>query len=301
MKSRVFLLYLVFVVAGCASAVTPPTSYEVAPDPILSRGKVLLVTDVCIQIDCIGDSEDYFVVEDSRYGAESCLPVLQTYLEDSGIQVCDTIPLVCGASHGENRIILAGLNTDSDINESPQPIYVDPSIAADQKYIEALSQVSTYAFEHPTVKHQETPESLKHTEKSLVSENEFSAAAEIIRNRTGASSVLFLGVDGKSESSGKAFAKGVGTFVVGMATGLATAGLGVSIGDTTYYLMIYPTHQDGDSRIFLGSLIDLDTSRIAWSNTAQWRGDPIEKDIWTNDDPLEYLFHDVLFQKISTE
>ncbi len=295
MKSRVFLLYLVFVVAGCASAVTPPISYEVAPDPILSRGKVLLVTDVCIQIDCIGDSEDYFVIEDSRYGAESCLPALQTYLKDSGIQVCDTIPIVCGASHGESRIILAGLNTDSEISESPQPIYVDPSIVSDQKYIDALSQVSTFAFEHPAAKSQESSESLSPAYKSLVSENEFSAAAEIIKNRTGASSVLFLGVVGKSESGGKAFAKGVGSFLVGMGTALATAGLG-----TGYYVGVMPLQID-DGRIFVGSLIDLDTGRIAWSNNAKWRGDPIEKEIWTNDDPLELLFHDVLFQKISTE
>ena len=328
MKFKFFLLFLVLSITGCAS-VSPPISHEVTHDPVLRRGKVLLVTDVCIQRDCIGDSGDFFVIEESRYGAESCLPVLRSYLLDSDIQVCDEIFIVCGAAHGKNETIRVSQNSDGEITESAQPVYAIPAIMADREYLDALAMISTYAFEHPIVNNQDTSKSQKSAENPLViddklvmgnidapghpivnnqdtsksqksAENplvtdfEFSTATEIIRRRTGASSILFLGIVGNSDSGGKAFLKGAGRFLVGMGTGIATAGLG-----TGYYLAVIPG-QKVSGRAFEGALIDLESGQLTWSNVVRARGNPIKKETWAKTEPLELLFHDVLFQKIAT-
>jgi hypothetical protein len=282
MYIRYSLIFILLLMAACSAA--PPARHTVSHDPTLSRqGGVLLLADVCIQKDGIGDSDDYFVIAESKYAAETVLSALHSYVEDSNIPVRAEIPVVCAARHGKQNTIRAGDNFNATARDAPQPIYVEASIAKDTDYTNAIAAISTYAFERAALKGQ--------AQTNKISTIEFLDAADIIQNRTQASSILFLGVLGTSKTSAKTAVTGVGNFIARFATAVVTAGLG-----TDYYLMFSPGQQFS-GRFMEGALIDLQSGELTWSNALKVGGNPIKPETWSNHDPLDLLFHDLLFQQ----
>ncbi|MGR3310562.1 MAG: hypothetical protein ACUZ77_07270 [Candidatus Brocadiales bacterium] len=256
--------------ASCS--VTPPKSQRVTNHPLLYRdGGVLLVADVCIQHDALGDAHDYFVITEGKAGAQALLDAVREYLENNGIQVsAELIPFVCGARHDSNSLQLSFANqVNGDISVGQQPFGVFDEIKDDPDYVNALSTASTYTFQYammPSVRaNAGSNESSSQPPTQLVSSKEFKTAIAQIASRTRASSVLFLSVAGTSISSGKKAMRAVGDFTVGMAIGLATAGLG-----TGYYVMFISGHPDG--MLMAGALIDLKTGALVWSNAVSASG-----------------------------
>ena len=167
-------------------------------------------------------------------------------------------------------------------------------IKDDPQYLNALSVVSSYAFERAAVSGnapgtndgnmpgREAPKS--------VDIEEFRTAVDVIKNRTQASSLLFMGVLGTSRSTGKAVAQGIGQFIVGMTTGVVTGGLVVFV----------PGHQI-DGRVMEGALIDFESGQLTWSNAVRAGGDPIKPGVIEDPQALDLLFRDIMFKPASAQ
>lgn len=272
---------------ACSAA--PPSTNIVTHDSTLSRQQgVLLLVDVCIQKDGLGDSGDSFIIAESKYGAGKTMDALRFYVTDSDIPINAEIITVCAAKHGDKTTIRASAKSGAEIHNVSQPIYADSTVLQDADYLHALSDVSTYAFERAALNNSKAD--TNNTAKAI-NNIKFLAAAEIIQLRTGASSILYTGILGTSRSGGKALAQGVGSFLVGMGTGIATAGLGAS-----YYVMFMPG-QSISGRFMEGALIDLESGELTWSNAVKVAGNPAKAETWSSPDPLDLLFHDLFFQK----
>jgi hypothetical protein len=282
-KSVGILICILFLIVACSAA--PPVRHTVSHDPALSRQEgVLLLADACIQKDAIGEAEDFFVVAESKYAAQTILKTLRGYVADSNIPIRAEIAVVCAARHGVSESILVGDHINAQPHRAPQPLYVQENIVGDKEFIKAISTVSTYTFERAATDNKENNESPD------VNKLTFLNAAGIIKSRTNASSILFLGVLGTSVTGAKAVTQGISSFVVGMVTAVATAGLG-----TGYYASFMPGRQI-DGRFMEGALVDLESGELTWSNAVKASGDPIDKETWSDLDPLDLLFHDLLFQ-----
>lgn len=96
MKFNQFALAIVVLgqfATGCAGI--NRTSYIVGHDPILDKnGGALVVADVCIQYDSVGDP-DYYVVSESKASAQALSEALRTALTDKGVQVREVIVPFC--------------------------------------------------------------------------------------------------------------------------------------------------------------------------------------------------------------
>lgn len=268
------------VLLACTAA--PPSSTVVTHDPTLGRTEgVALLIDVCLQRDGIG-SGDYFLISESERGAATSQQQLRSYLEDSDILIREQATLVCGARHGDAELIPAASRLGEIVSEQRQPLKAHTQQAMDDEYIEALVVISTFAFERAAVQGAEAGRN--------ISESEFLHAGRIVRSRTDAGSVLFLGALGTSRSGALNTVTSIGQFVVGVGTGLATAGLG---GD--YYAVFIPGRRLS-GRLYEGALIDLESGELTWSNAVTVRGNPAKADNWESEQPLDLLFHDLLFQ-----
>ncbi|MFQ5965797.1 MAG: hypothetical protein ACE5KZ_16110 [Candidatus Scalinduaceae bacterium] len=263
----------------------------------------MLIADVCIQHDALGDVDDYFVITEAKAGAQALLDATRKYLENSGIQVCtELIPFVCGTRHNPNNIPLRVADSVNGIvSVGQQPFGVFDEIKADPEYVNALSTASTYMFQHAMMPSAEantgSKESSSQPLTQLVSAEEFKTAIGLIALRTHASSVLFLGVAGTSFSSGKKAALVAGDFIVSMATGLATGAATYNSG-TGYYVMFTPGHQI-QGMLMTGALVDLKTGALEWSNAVRAGGDPIKPKVVANANTLNMLLRYLKYQDAS--
>ncbi len=247
-----------------------------------------MLIDVCLQRDGIGGG-DYFIIGESKKGADISQQQLRGYLWDSGIRIREQATLVCGARHGDATQIPAARGIGETVSEQRQPLSADSQLVRlidDQEYSDALAVISSYAFERAASEEDSGRQ---------ISEAMFQSAGRIVRDRTNASSVLFLGALGTSRSGALNTVTGIGRFLVGMGTGLATAGLG---GD--YYAIFVPGGKIS-GRLYEGALIDLDSGELAWSNAVKVPGNPAKEDNWESNQPLDLLFHELLFQSKGQE
>lgn len=283
-------VFMILVLAGCA---TPPKSRQVSYDPLLGRqGGVLLLVDSTVQIDVLA-GDDYFVVDEAKSGGQAAISLLRNYIEDRGIHVCGEAVTVGSARlNVDNSPIVVADNVGGPTRRVRQPLWFSESITNDPQFINALGVISTYAFERAAVT-TDKAKAENNTSKSNIAQlstiNDFRNAAEVIKAKTHASSVLFVGILGKSRSQAKALVQSVGSFAVGMGTAFLTAGLG-----TGYYLMFMPGHEL-DGMVMEGALIDLESGQLSWSNTVKTSGDPIKSENMANPQNYYLLFHDLLF------
>jgi len=285
-KSIASLVACTVFICGCSAA--PPSSREVGHDPILARAEgVVVLVDVCLQRDGLGGGGDYFVVEESQYGAMRVQDKLRQYLGDSNIHIIAQATLICGAQHGDKESILTADRIGGDASMRSQPLLFTSSITTDEGYKSALQLVSAYAFERAAAGDAAKP--------GAVSQLEFLDAADVVQNRTGAASIFFLGALGSSRSGAANVVSAVGRAIIGTATAVATAGLG---GD--YYVMFLPGGK-ASGRLMEAALIDLESGQLTWSNAVNVGGNPAQEKNWENDQPIELLIHDILFQPSSTD
>jgi hypothetical protein len=297
---RLFIILLIgALLAGCSA--TPPRSGRVSHDPLLDRGNgVLVMLDVCIQQDALGDADDYFVISESRKGAQALLNASRKYLVDNNISVtAEIIPFVCGARHDANDMPQKIANhRNGTVNNARQPFDTTETIKADPVYADALSKASTYIFQYVMTKALKANESSRQSVDPepavLVTDEEFRAAVALIAERTNVSSIFYIGVAGTSITSGKVAAQHIGRVIIGMATGLATGGLGTNFG-----LIFIPGYQI-DGRIMVAALVDPQSSQLTWSNSVRAGGDPAEPEVVANTDALALLLRGLMFQSVHT-
>jgi hypothetical protein len=301
-RIRKFSVAAIVICVLTACSATPPKSQLVSYDRTLGQqGGVVLLVDVCIQRDALGDTDDYFVIAESKSGAHAVLGALKKYVQDSAIPIRTAlIPFVCGARHDtHNSSIRVADSVDSPVHDAQQPLGVSEMIKDDPQYVNALSVVSSYAFERAAVSGNApgtNDEDMPSREApKIVDIEEFRTAVDVIKNRTQASSLLFLGVIGTSRSTGKAVAQGIGQFIVGMTTGVVTAGLG-----TGYYLVFVPGHQI-DGRVMEGAVIDFESGQLTWSNAVRAGGDPVKPGVIEDPQVLDLLFRDIMFKPASAQ
>ncbi len=285
------------VLVGCTA--TPPKTQQVSNDPLLSKGGgALLVVDVCVQRDELGDG-DYFVIDESASGSRAALALMQQYLAPSDLHIRSTIAAVCAARLNADRsLIRAADNVDADKRQAAQPLQISGAHTEDPQYVQALAVISTYAFERAAVEKESKPddqETRQSEQAAAVQAHEFRAAASVIQIKTGASSVVFLGALGTSRSTGKAVAQRLGSMAVGLVTGVATAGLG-----TGYYVIFRPGYQI-DGVVMEGALIDLHSGELTWSNAVRAGGDPVHPETIANRPMFEMLFREVMFRPVAEQ
>ncbi len=279
LHATLLMCFLIGMLPGCTAA--PPSSTVVTHDPTLGRSEgVALLIDVCLQRDGIGG--DYFMIGESETGAGILRQQLRGYLQDSGIIIREQATLICGARHGDAALIPAADSIGEAVTQQRQPLAVDSQLATDKEYIDALAVISSYAFERAATDEADAGH--------RISESMFRDAGSIVRNRSNAGSVLFLGALGTSRTAALNTVTGVGRFIVGVGTALVTAGLG---GD--YYAVFVPGSKIS-GRFYEGALIDLESGKLAWSNAVTVRGNPAKADNWESAQPLDLLFHELLFQ-----
>jgi hypothetical protein len=284
--------------SGCVA--TAPKSVRVSHDPLLARqGGVILLLDACVQRDIVGGG-DYFVIKEVEAGAQATLSSLKKYIQDSRIPVREEVISVCGARlNSNNAAIRAADRAGGRVRSAQQPLKISETAKDDPEYVRALGLVSTYSFERAAVKPgakknfggqpsgKEAPNSIEI--------KDFQAAAEVIKNRTQASSVLFLGILGHSRSGGKKAVQKIGSIAVGVTAGFLTAGLG-----TGYYLVFVPGFQI-DGMMMESALIDLDSGQLTWSSAVQSTGDPIRPNVMSNPETIDLLFRDIIFKPVAVQ
>lgn len=280
--------------AACATA--PPKSRQVANDPLLQlQGGVLLLIDVCVQRDGLGNG-DYFVINEAESGGRAALEILRKELRVSDIRVRAELIAVCAARVNKDG---APLNVADSVGDkrrqAQQPLRMSGTDMEDPRYVKALSTMSTYAFERAAAQDKKKAadqDAAEAAPPSAVSMDDFRAAAEVVKNKTQTSSVLFLGALGNSRTAGKAAAQFVGSMVVGLGTAIATAGLG-----TGYYLIFMPGHK-ADGVVMEGALINLESGELTWSKAIKTGGDPVHPKAVANPEALGLLFHDIMFKPV---
>ena len=276
--------------AGCTTP--PPKSEQVFHDPLLARQNgALLLVDACIQRDEIGDS-DYFVIDESQSGAQAMLEALHKYLASNDVLIRTEVISVCGARlNAERSAITVADSVDGMKRQAQQPLRVSGPNTDDRQFVQALGVVSTYAFERAAVKKNKKTNETEPLH--AISADDFRVAAAVLKKKTQASTVLFVGALGTSLSGGKKAAQFLGSMVVGVGTAIATAGLG-----TGYYAIFMPGHQI-DGAVMEGALIDLETGKLTWSNAVRAAGDPVQPKVLSNSDTLDLLLRDIMFQSAS--
>jgi hypothetical protein len=64
---------------------------------------------------------------------------------------------------------------------------------------------------------------------------------------------------------------------------------------------MFTPQYSGTGSILEGALIDLESGELTWSNAVKPYGDPIEAETWLEPQPLDLLFHDLLFKRAASQ
>jgi len=213
-----------------------------------------VIVDVCLNYSPLG-SNDYFVINNAKQGAEALMPTITQYLDASNVRTpTKLIPFVCGALHdAANEPKRVAEAIDGDVTQRRQPLWVAPEISSDMEYLQALQTVSTYLFQRGLEKASvtEPPNSVP---PESPAPDDVRKAADVIVRKSGRSSLVYVGVMGHSLSSAKAATLGV----VRVAAGVASIAVGptFTVGGATYGVMVIPGGPI-DKRQMVATLFDL--------------------------------------------
>ena len=105
----------------------------------------------------------------------------------------------------------------------------------------------------------------------------------------GTSSILYIGVNGTSISTGKAFAQNMLKISVGVVTGVATA-----LATGGLFWVAYMPGGDVDWRYMTGGLVNLSSGERSWSGWASGPGDPLKPKVIAE----ERLLNTMLFSLV---
>ena len=300
MRKRAILYALslaaMFTILGCATT-TPKREFVLGHDPLMDQnGGVLLMVDSCILREAMLKTNDCYVVAESKAAAQELLRVSRKYLFDNGVQIhSELIPFVCGALHDANNSPQRVADRiDGPVSMTQQPFCIANEFSNDQEYVTALRNLSTYAFQNAkgpkTTKAANAgataPSSTGHPQ--YVAPGDLKTAAALISARTSASSVLYLGMLGKSRTTEKAIAQDVGDVLVGAAIGLV-------LGNVVYV----PSHNDTSE--MCAGLLNLDSGELIWSNCTSPIGDPAKPGTIAQPMMIEALLFDLVHRPKATK
>lgn len=283
-----FSSVLAAILTGCAG---PQKNYELIQEPFLQQsGGILLVVDVCVLQDAIGDADDYHMVSESKSGAMKVADEARAYLIGKGIETkAIIVPFACGVvGPNGNEPQLAKLSPDAPAVMMPRPFGSTEQFATDAALQEALMVLATSTYERAVtekaallVQGRQTalPPMKAHTKE------EVKAAATLVRAMMNTSGMIHIGVNGYSVSGGKAFAAGTGRFLVALVTGVAT-GVAVIPGGTT------------DGYIQTASTINLGTGEMVRVSTMRGIGDPKKPDVVADKRFLHPLLHGLVHREV---
>lgn len=300
------LIWLLSCLMLCSCAASPPMCQLVRQNPVLEKsGGVLIVADMCIKLDAIGEEGDYFVVKESKECAQAIVEIAKRILSENEIKVNESFsPFICGVIHDQENDLKNVADCLGDpVKRMSQPFGVNAAISSDKEYIAALSNASTYVYLHggsvdakPQAANGTAEGNVETDEKPKdqpnVSEEEFKEAIDLISQRTNASSLLFLNLHGNKISGGKKTAQALGRIFVGLATGIATAGLG-----TGYYVAVFPGGSQ-DGHIMGAALVDIETMNLSWTNKISAIGDPVNVENTADEGNLKLLLRGVLHEPV---
>jgi hypothetical protein len=286
------VLSLVCLLAACAAA--PPKSQRLVHHSELDGNSgALLMVDVCLNQDLLGD-DDYFVVREARVGAQALIDAGSRYLSASGVSVgAKLIPFVCGALHdSDNQPKRAAESVGGATTKTTQPFGVTDELARDPEYLGALQKLATHVFQSAITAKRDAVANNSASSAILLSPAEARSAATVVAGRTHHSSLIYIGVTGNSLSTGKATASGVARFTIGLAISLAVGP--IAVGDTSQALIFVPGGP-ADTRQMVAGLVDLRSGTLIQSNIVHGGGDPMKHEVLTQPDAIQLLLRDLVF------
>ncbi len=291
-------LTIAWAVAGCAA---PPPSVQrmVAHSAVADGGSILLVVDVCLNHSPVVTG-DYFVIANARQGADALEVATRQFLDAADLRSRSTlIPFVCGALHNAaNAPKRVADEIDGPVSERRQPLWVVPELAPDTDYVNALQTLATYVYRRSVaVYDKDKPPAPDANPTDTAADDERARrAAALVAQRSGRSSLLYVGVTGHSLSSGKAAVAGVARVVAGMAISLGIGPV-FTAGGTQYHTVFVPGGPV-DKRQMAAGLYDLKQGQLLRSRVVGSGGDPMKPEVIAERNGLNLLLRDLLLTSV---
>lgn len=287
--ARLAALVTAGLVAGCA--VQPTTGTRLTTHSVLSEDRsVLLVVDLCVNFSPLAGS-DYFVVDPARQSADAMVAGVRQYLALHGVKVGTAVtPFICGALHDEgNAPKKVATAIDGEIADRPQPLWWAPPVAADPAYGAALLDLATHSYQGALARTEGV--STASPPKLFIDEGRARRAMQVIRERSGHATLIYVGVTGSSLSAEKATAFNTLRFVGALALSVAVGPIAVGAG-----YGIQPVFVAGpvrDNTQMAAALVDLRETRVARTRVIHTNGDPLKAEALVHPEGLGLLLRDI--------
>lgn len=290
-STRALCLLLPVLISACGTPAAPTSRRVVAHASAADAAGTMLVVDVCLNYSPLG-VDDYFVVANARQGADALVAATTKFFEASDVRIrTQLVPFVCGASHdagnAPKRVADA---VDAEVRVRPQPLWASPDMAADPEYAGALQLLATHVFQRSLVPAASSPAG---TAAADPAPEAVRNAAALVAQRSGRSSLIYVGVTGHSLSSGKAATLGVVRVV-------AAVGLSVAIGPVftaggASYGVVFVPGGPADKRQMVAALFDLRQATLVRANVIHGGGDPMDAGVLSNRESVQLLLRDIAF------
>lgn len=292
------ILTIALAVAGCAASPPPTVQRVAAHGAVADAGGVLVVLDVCVNYSPLATG-DYFVIGNARQGANALEIAARPFLDAADLRTRTAlIPFVCGALHDTaNAPKRVADEVDGSVTEHAQPLWVAPELAKDADYVNALQTLATHVFRRSVAAYdkEKVPSSATDTDTAADDERARRAAL-LVAQRSGRSSLLYVGVTGYSLSSGKAAAAGIARIAAGVAISLAIGPV-FSAGGTQYNVVFVPGGPV-DKRQMAAGLYDLKQGQLLRSRVVGGGGDPMKPEVIAERNGLNLLLRDLLLTSV---
>jgi hypothetical protein len=286
-------------VVACSTPAPPTSRRVVAHESAADAAGTLLVVDVCLNHSPLG-TDDYFVIGEARSGALALQGAVTRFFDASDVRILtQSIPFVCGAIHdpanAPKRVADA---IDGSVSTRPQPLWVAPDVVADGDYVRALQTLATHVFlrslaavaaASPAPPAGSAPASPAAAEPSEAVRQ----AAALVLQRTGRSSLIYVGATGHSLSSGKAATFGAARIAAGVALSVAIGPV-FTAGGASYGVVFVPGGPV-DKRQMVAALFDLRKAGVVRSNVVNGGGDPMKPEVLANPEAVQMLLRDLAF------
>jgi hypothetical protein len=286
------------VLLAACSAAPPPTSRRVvAHASAADAAGTVLVVDVCLNHSPLG-TDDYFVISNARQGAAALTASTAQYFDASDVRIrTKLVPFVCGAVHdADNAPKRVAEAIDAEVSVRPQPLWVAPEISADAEYVQALQTLATTIFQGSLAQSTAAASasaSANAGPSATEAPEAVRKAAAVVAQRSGRSSLIYVGVTGHSLSSGKATALGVARFAAALALSVA-AGPVFTAGGTSYGVIFVPGGPV-DKHQTVAALFDLQQATLVRSKVVHGGGDPMKPEVLSRRESVQLLLRDVAF------
>jgi len=269
-----------------------------AHSAVADPGGLLVVVDVCVNYSPLG-TDDYFVVANARQGASALEVAAQPFLDAADLRTRTTlIPFVCGALHDPaNAPKRVADEVDGSVSEQAQPLWVAPAVAKDADYVDALQTLATHVFRRSVAAYDKDKPSAPGAGTDTAADDERARrAAALVAQRSGRSSLLYLGVTGHSLSSGQATTLGAVRFVAGVAISVAIGPVFTAGG--AQYGVIFVPGGPADKRQMAAGVYDLKQGQLLRSRVVGGGGDPMKPEVIAERNGLNLLLRDLLLSSV---